>query len=90
MPKIWTGSQKDYDNLQEKEKDVTYLIEDTVCLPYSPLESRTIQDVLNDFTINSKPKTVLYTCDYCGTDYNAEIGFVPPCRNCGARLRRVG
>ena len=36
-----------------------------------------------------KPTRTLYICKYCGTEYHHEHeGFVPDCRNCGARLER--
>ena len=54
-----------------------------------PLHIDTISDVMTSVCA-PKNVTVLYACDYCGTEYNADTGFVPPCQNCGARLRRVG
>lgn len=80
------------------EEDVSYLImntlgEDTISLRYPPLDARTIQSMSNDVMTaisTTRNVTIRYVCDYCGTEYNADTGFVPPCNNCGARLRRVG
>ena len=86
-------SQAEYDSIPVKEPDTTYIITDTspsflttndICT----LTTNTVQGVVTDI-MSAYQRTTLYTCDYCGTDYQAESGFVPPCRNCGARLRRV-
>lgn len=35
------------------------------------------------------PSSVRYVCEYCGSEYYSDGGFVPPCNGCGARLRRA-
>ena len=87
--KIRECTQVEYNKIPVKEPNATYIITDispsfisaeNICT----LTTNTVQDVIAEYR-----RTTLYTCDYCGTDYQAESGFVPPCKNCGARLRRV-
>ena len=93
--KLWQGSQDAYDALEEKEPNVTYLITEPATISYAsdlPLSAISLSEAINDIATTwapYKPSSFLYTCDYCGTDYHSEGGFIPPCNNCGARLRRV-
>lgn len=93
--RIWQGSQDAYDALEEKEQNVTYLITEPATISYAsdlPLGAISLSEAINDVATtwaSYRPSSYLYTCDYCGSDYHSEGGFVPPCQNCGARLRRV-
>lgn len=93
--KLWQGSQYEYDTLEEKEPGVAYMITEPATISYAsdlPLSAISLREAINDIMTTCapyKPSSVRYVCEYCGSEYYSDGGFVPPCNGCGARLRRA-
>ena len=52
------------------------------------LSCMSINDIMSTYA-PYKPSSVQYVCEYCGSEYYSDGGFVPPCNGCGARLSRA-